>query len=76
MGSTSVRENDARPVDVLRMFGVKATLAMLALGKAALRQQSKVYYFDRPAGKAVDISNLDCRAVLWRKEGSCFDREP
>lgn len=53
------REHAAKPDDVLRMFGVKATPGMLALGRAALYQEVKVYYFDRPAGTAADISNLD-----------------
>ncbi|MCC6362694.1 MAG: ATP-binding protein [Bryobacterales bacterium] len=53
------RQNQAKPADVLRMFGVRATPGMLAVGKAALHQETRVYYFDRPARTAVDISNLD-----------------
>jgi hypothetical protein len=50
------REKNADPKRVLQLFGARNTPGMLKVASAALRADSRVYYFDRVVQ---DISNLD-----------------
>jgi hypothetical protein len=55
----NLRQNDAAPQSVLKIFGIKASPTTIELGQTALEKEAKVYYFDGVSGKTRDISNLD-----------------
>lgn len=59
----NLRHSRAGSREILRLFeGVTRTPATEKLAAAALKKDTKVYYFD-PEGRAHDISNLDPAAI-------------
>jgi energy-coupling factor transporter ATP-binding protein EcfA2 len=59
----NLRESKAGAADVLRIFGARTGASTTEVGRAALKKQIKVYYFDRRSGKTRDISKLDLGAM-------------
>jgi len=55
----SLRECEADPREVLRIFDVRRTPSTVKLAETALAKDTKVYYFDPKSGATRDISNLD-----------------
>jgi hypothetical protein len=54
-----LQENQANPSALLHVFKAPETAGMLSLAEGVMKKSAKVYYFDREAGAARDISDLD-----------------
>jgi len=54
-----LRENQADPSALLKVFDAPITLGMLQLAEGVMKRRVKVCYFDRKGGTTRDISVLD-----------------
>ncbi|MGE5237736.1 MAG: AAA family ATPase [Chloroflexota bacterium] len=54
-----IRENRAPASRILELFDTRETLPMRKMAEDVLAKTARVYYFEREAGVARDISNLD-----------------
>ncbi len=54
-----LKEADADPDGLLKLFGCRFTQPMRNLARRALKKNYKVFYFDRTSGHASDISQLN-----------------
>jgi hypothetical protein len=57
-----LRENGGDPASLLRVFDAPETPGMMKLAQDIMEKTAKVYYFDRGAVTARDISELDATA--------------
>lgn len=64
-----LREHGATAADLLEVFDVEPTVPMVQLAGKVMRQQVKVYYFDRKGGTTRDISKLDPNAEEQGESG-------
>ena len=68
-GLQSLRQYGASPKEVIKMFDVKASPALVETAKKSLHKTSKVYYFDPASGETKDISELDPGAENQQESG-------
>lgn len=54
-----LRETQASPETLLKVFDVPATHSMISIAGDILKRKPKVYYFDREGQRTRDISDLD-----------------
>jgi hypothetical protein len=62
-GMGTLQRHGADPRDLLTMLEAETTQPMMAMARAVLQKQARVYFFNRESGIATDISTLDPAAA-------------